>query len=239
VPFVRANPPLGANVNVTGTVNVFEGVLAARDQIRGLVYASSAGVLGPPDLYPDGVARDDSAQAPATLYGVFKQANEGTARIYAAEHGLWSVGLRPWVIYGLGRDQGMTSGVTVAMLAAAAGVPYRITYGGESLFQYAADVAARFIAAARAGLAGAAVFNVGGTTASVDDVIEAIKRAAPDMAHPITHDPAPLPVVARADSSALERSVSVPPYLSLEEGVERTVRAFRRLLEEGRIAPPV
>src|SRR4051812_39064181 len=42
VPFVRANPPLGAQVNVLGTVNVFEAALK-----RGLpvVYASSIAAL--------------------------------------------------------------------------------------------------------------------------------------------------------------------------------------------------
>ena len=44
VPFCKANPTLGANVNVTGTVNIFEA--AHRAGIQRVVYASSIGVLG-------------------------------------------------------------------------------------------------------------------------------------------------------------------------------------------------
>ena len=52
-----------------------------------------------------------------------------------------SVGLRPHTVYGVGRDQGLTSAPTTAMLAAAAGVPYTIPYGGASQLQLARDVA--------------------------------------------------------------------------------------------------
>src|SRR4051794_26852076 len=44
VPTCRADPMLGAKVNVLGTLAVFEAVKAAGDQIQRLVYASSAAV---------------------------------------------------------------------------------------------------------------------------------------------------------------------------------------------------
>ncbi|NJN97282.1 MAG: NAD-dependent epimerase/dehydratase family protein, partial [Anaerolineales bacterium] len=50
VPFCRANPALGARVNVVGTVNIFEAVRQAQGQVRGLSYASSVAVLGPNHL---------------------------------------------------------------------------------------------------------------------------------------------------------------------------------------------
>lgn len=238
IPLVRARPTVGAQVNVTGTVNIFEAALAHRSRIRGLVYASAAGVFGPPDGYPGGIVRDDSPQAPQTLYGVFKQANEGTARVYMAEQGLSSVGLRPWIIYGPGRDQGMTSSVTVAMVAVAAGVPYNITFGGESLFQYAPDVARAFVAAARAGVEGAETFNLGGETASVESIVETLAALAPESRGSITYDPLPLPVAARVDSTRFERAVDARPFTPLAEGIERSVSAFRRLLRDGLVEAP-
>ena len=44
-----------------------------------------------------------------------------TRAVYFRDEGLSSIGLRPYVVYGAGRDQGMTSTPTKAMLAAAAG----------------------------------------------------------------------------------------------------------------------
>ena len=43
VPFSKANPPLGAAVNVVGTVNVFEAVKRRGDGMGPVVYASSMG----------------------------------------------------------------------------------------------------------------------------------------------------------------------------------------------------
>ena len=137
VPFVRADPVQGARVNVVGTTIVFETVKRHADQVRGLSYASSLGVYGAPELYPPGPLAHDAPLHPPTLYGVFKQANEGTAQIYWDEYRVRSIGLRPYIVYGPGRDQGMTSTPTKAMLAAALGRTYHISYGGRAVFQHA------------------------------------------------------------------------------------------------------
>ena len=104
VPTCRADPILGAKVNVLGTLAVFEAVRLAGDQVKRLVYASSAAVFGPPEKYPTGPLADDVPLVPATHYGVFKCCNEGNARIYFQDFGLSSIGLRPWTVYGVGRD---------------------------------------------------------------------------------------------------------------------------------------
>ena len=109
VPFVRDDPVLGSKVNVTGTVNVLEAVRRRGERMGPLVYASSIAALAEAGAYP------------STLYGVFKLANEGTAAGYFADFGVSSIGLRPHTIYGPGRDQGLTSAPTAAMVAAAAG----------------------------------------------------------------------------------------------------------------------
>src|SRR5262249_17761544 len=108
VPVCRADPLLGAKVNVLGTLAVFEAVRQAQGRVQRLVYASSAAVFGPPGDYPDGPLADDVPLIPSTHYGVFKCCNEGNARIYSQDHGLSSIGLRPWTVYGVGRDFGMT-----------------------------------------------------------------------------------------------------------------------------------
>jgi nucleoside-diphosphate-sugar epimerase len=121
VPVCRADPLLGAKVNVLGTLAVFEAVRRAQRQVQRLVYASSAAVFGPPEAYGSGPLSDDVPLAPSTHYGVFKCCNEGNARVYFQDHGLSSVGLRPWTVYGVGRDFGMTSEPTKAIKALALG----------------------------------------------------------------------------------------------------------------------
>ncbi len=106
VPLARADPPRGALVNVVGTTNVFEVVKARRERIRGLAYASSAAVYDVADSAA-ALAAEDAVGHPVTLYGVHKLANEGTARVYWLEDRVPSVGLRPYVVYGPGRDTGI------------------------------------------------------------------------------------------------------------------------------------
>ena len=122
---------------------MFEAV--KRSGLRRVVYASSMAVYGRSEEYAPAPLSPDAVLKPRSHYGVYKQANEGSARLYWSESGISSIGLRPYVVYGPGRDQGMTSTPTKAMLAAAAGRSYRISYGGRFGFEYADDVAQAFI----------------------------------------------------------------------------------------------
>src|SRR5437868_10039026 len=72
VPTCRADPILGAKVNVLGTLAVFEAVRVLQPQVQRLVYASSAAVFGPPQDYPPGPLADDVQLTPSTHYGFFK-----------------------------------------------------------------------------------------------------------------------------------------------------------------------
>ena len=191
VPFCAADPVNGSLVNVTGTLNVLEAKRRSDGQVRGITYASSIGVFGEADMYEGGVAYDDSPAAPTTLYGAYKQANEWTARIYADDWGVGSVGLRPSVIYGLGRDQGLTSGATKVMLAAAAGRSGHIGYGGTVTYQHAQDMAAIFIAAARLDSETALVHNVGGPVADIAEIAAMIDATYPRHRNHLRHHPLP------------------------------------------------
>ena len=113
------------------------------------------------------------------------------------------MGLRPHTVYGPGRDQGLTSAPTAAMLHAAAGRPYTLPFGGAYQLQYAPDVAAAFVAAARSeGAAGAAIEDVGGPTVRVEEVIAAIEAAAPGARIDFERRRAPVPLGDRAPGDA-------------------------------------
>jgi UDP-glucuronate 4-epimerase len=225
VPFVRDDPPLGMRVNVAGTVNVFEAVARRVDRIPGLAYASSTAVYNRSDPSP---APEAGGHAPATLYGVSKLADEGMARIYAADRGVPSVGLRPYVVYGPGRDQGMTSGPTVAMQAAAQGRPFAIGYTGTAQYDYAPDVARAFLLAASTPAAGASVYNVPGASVPVEEVVAAIRRVVPDAE--ITVGGEPLPFPPELEAVGFERDIGPFPRTTLDDGVAATIAHFRRSL---------
>ena len=208
VPFCKADPVLGSQTNVTGTVNVFEA--AKRHGLEtAIAYASSAAVY------------DRRGEvAPRTLYGVYKLANEGTAAIYAEEDGVASIGLRPFSVYGPGRDPGLTAGPTLAIAAAVRGEPYRIGFGGRTQLHYAPDVARAFVQAARSSRSGAATFNLGGAATSMEELVAAIEAEIPGAE--ITFDDQPLPFPDELPQPWFD--VELTP---LAEGVRETAAAYR------------
>ena len=170
LPQIKADPPRGTEVNVVGTVNVFEA--ARRRGLATVAYASSAAVYGP------------------------------------------------------GRDNGLTASPTLAMLAAARGEPYRIAWGGTCQMQHAEDAARTFVAAARSGHRGAAVFNLGGPPSHMREIVAAIEAAAPEAAGSIAFDDVQLPFPPELDAGRLREVVGYAPETPLEHGVRETVELF-------------
>ncbi len=221
VPFCRANPRAGAAVNVGGTINVFEAALM--HGIEHVVYASSVAVYGPM-ADPMALVGDDTPFDPRTLYGGYKVANELAARVYAAEQGLATVGLRPHTLYGPGRDQGLTSQPTQAIAAASKGRAFHIDYGGSLGFQYAPDVARWFIAAVRAEPDGASVYNLRGSVASVEEFVTALCEVVPAARELITHGADRLDFPIGCDDSSLRARLGDLPETSLADGIAETAR---------------
>jgi UDP-glucuronate 4-epimerase len=211
VPFCKADPVLGAQVNVTGTVNVFE---AAKQHglSSPLAYASSAAVYD-----------EQGAVAPRTHYGIYKIANEGTARIYWQDDGVASIGLRPFSVYGPGRDQGLTAGPTLAIEAALYGRPYRIGFGGRTQLHYAPDVARAFVQAARSAADGARTFNLGGPATAIADFVAAVEAEIPGAE--ITFDDVALPFPDELPTPWFDSALT-----PLEEGIHETAEILRGVL---------
>ena len=225
VPFCRANPALGAQVNVTGTVNIFE---AARENGVGHVaYASSIGVYGPPSDFPPGLVPNDAPKNPRTLYGAYKVCNEQTAQVYSYDYGISSTTLRPYTVYGVGRDQGMTSEPTHALVAAAKGKPYRIAFSGTMQFQFASDVAQQFILAAEKPLNRACGFNLGQSVSTVAEFVAVAEAILPSARIEVADNPLPFP--EGFDDSALQEYFASVYKTPLADGIAKTIEHIQRL----------
>jgi nucleoside-diphosphate-sugar epimerase len=234
-PTCRADPLLGAKVNVLGTLAVFETALALKDQVSRVVYASSAAVHGPPAEGSAGPVADVVRLAPLTHYGAFKVCNELNARVYWLDHGITSVGLRPWTVYGVGRDFGMTSEPTKAIKAVALGRPYRISYGGRQDLQYVGDVAATFVRALTQPFEGAEAFNLRGAVEPIEAFVAALCDVVPAALQLVTHGDRQLPIAPDLDDHRLESRLGPIPRTPLREGIALTYRRFVELRDQGRL----
>lgn len=221
IPLIKRDPPYGTAVNVGGTVNVLD--IAKTRGLR-VAYASSAAVYSDAD---DGgrPVPNDAPGHPTTFYGVHKQACEGLARIFWAEEGVASIGIRPFIVYGPGRDAGLTASPSLAMAAAARGEPARIAFGGRTQLQFAPDAARVFVAAARAATEDARVFHLGGPAVTLAETAEAIEAAGGVQVE--VDEGTRLPFPEEFDGSALDAALGGIRWTPLEEGVRLTVDRLR------------
>jgi nucleoside-diphosphate-sugar epimerase len=222
LPQIKPDPPYGTAVNIGGTVNVLD---AAKTRGIHVAYASSAAVYSPVDD-TGGPVPNDAIGHPITFYGVHKQACEGLARIFWTEENVPSIGIRPWIVYGPGRDHGLTASPTLAMAAAAAGEDFRIAFGGRTQLQFAPDTARVFIAAARAATEGARVFHLGGPAVSLAEVAASIERAAPAVSITVDEETI-LPFPEEFDGAPLEEAIGPIDWTLLDDGVRATVERLR------------
>jgi UDP-glucose 4-epimerase len=142
--------------NVLATQRLLEAALVAG--VQRLVYASSSSVYGDAPSLP---LREDGACHPVSPYGVTKLAAEHLVRLYERNHGLSTVSLRYFTVYGPRQRPDMA--FHRFLKAARDGTPIHVFGDGLQTrdFTFVADAVAATRAAADHGRSGA-VYNVGG-----------------------------------------------------------------------------
>ena len=212
-PDCSSNPSLGAEVNVKGSINVFEAI--KKNNIKFLIYTSSGGVYGNEDKYNP---------FPETHYGAFKLAVEGMARAYFNESFISSVGLRPFVIYGPGREVGGTAGVTLACKAAKQNFEYTVGFSGKVGFVYVEDVTNLVERLIDKAPVGAITMNINGITTSVENFVSIIKKNIPDAN--VKFSGKPLSVVEEILGGEPSKTFKDFKYTSLDNGINKTINFY-------------
>lgn len=180
------DPSFSCHNNILGFVNVLQA--AAELGVRRVVYASSAAVYG----VPEGLPLDEASPvAPISPYGLEKLVNDQYAALFERIHGLSTLGLRFFNVYGPRQDPASPYAGVISRFAQryAAGLPLKIFGdGGQTRdFIYVVDVA-RIIAAALASDA-AGVCNVGtGASVTLLDLVVALEQIGGRPAE-VVHEP--------------------------------------------------
>ena len=213
-PACQANPLLGARVNVIGTLNAFEA--AKTHGISHVVYTSSGGVYG---------FEDNRPPFPETHYGAFKLSNEGNARAYWADDRISSIGFRPFVVYGPGRDAGLTADISFACAAAARGEAYAVGLSGPIALVYVEDVARACTQAILQRTPGAQTVNLTGQKTTVEDAIAIMRALAPGAEITMSGDR--IPSGATAPNEWTTCGLDLPAEHTLTQGLEKSIAFYR------------
>ncbi len=211
-------------INVCGTVTLLE---AAREaDVDRVILASSSSVYGKPESLP---YNEDHPTEPVSPYGVSKLAQEQYARVYTELHGLRTVALRYFTVYGPRMRPNMAISNFVSRCFN--GEPPVIYGDGQQTrdFTYVADVVDVNRQLLTDDAADGEVLNVGsGGTITIQRLAETIRdRIAPDL--DIVHESA-----RDADAEHTHASVAkagallgYEPSRSIEDGVAEFIEWYR------------
>ena len=159
-------------------------------------------------------------------------ANEHTAFVYWSDWQVPSIGIRPNIVYGLARDQGMSSKNTLAIQAAALDKKYEIPFNGKYSWLYAGEAAIAFITSVNKDLTGSHVFNLNGSCETIEYGLSLIKELSKEANISCIDKTFPFP--PDLDDLPLRNHIGDYPSISVKKGIENTFRAFEILKSEGR-----
>ncbi len=215
------NPAEYFEVNVTGTRNLLEALAAKAEQdgqTASFVLASTHAVYGAPEHQP---ITEDTSLNPASPYGQSKADAEAAVAAAAASMDLGAVYLRVFNVAGAvgGRTDTDQTRLIPRVLAIAAGHADTMQVNGDGSavrdFVHIDDVASAFLLALRAWPPGTcAIYNVGATPASVDEVIRTTEQITGREIPVVRNPPKPEARVVIADTTRIRRELAWEPARS-------------------------
>ncbi len=222
VQFSIEHPFEAQHVNIDGTLSVLEAMRRAK--VPRIVYAASSAMYGDQEMLP---LNESLPAQPKSPYGLHKYVGELMLSLWHELHGIESVSLRFFNVYGPHLDPEGAYALVIGrfLKLRKEGKPLTITGDGEQTrdFVHVRDVVDAIIRAGNAEHVGKGdVFNVGtGQDVSINTLAQLIGG-------PIEYVPARVePRFTRADSTRLREVLGWHPSVSLEEGIIELKRIFQ------------
>jgi UDP-glucose 4-epimerase len=233
-----AAPRASNEANASGTIEVM--LAAARHGVRRVVLAGSSSVYGVPAELP---CREILRPAPTSPYGTSKLAAEHYVNTLGALHGVETVVLRYFNVFGPGQDPDSEYSAVIPRFIKAAlqGTPATINGTGEVSrdFTYVDNVVLGNLLAARSESPSGITCNVAcGARYSLLELHQAIGEAAGRLIPPIFGPPRPGDIVhSQADISLARSALGYEPAVSFADGILKTVAWYRDRMAAGGGAP--
>ena len=241
-PDCNANKDMGMQINLGGTQKLLETVRrTGPDKLKRFVFASSIGVYGPRDTYDADRVHMLAEPNPVNVYGVWKLASENILKLFSEESGVACVSLRPGVLFGPGRDLGLTSTPTMALKAIALGVPYQIPFQSKQDYLYAPDVGAAFGISLMEPFDGYGAFTLPAVTLAMSDVVETMRQAAAEAGleenFKVTFGDQEVPFICDLEFQSVCDVFPGMPRTDFRQAMVESLRVYVDHVERGWITP--
>jgi len=173
VPFSVEQPTLTHKVNAIGTLNLLKACLDSN--VERFVFTSSCAVYGEPHYLP---IDEEHPVSPLSPYAVSKLAAEHHCKVFHESHGLKTVILRLFNVYGFGQGMNGEGGVVAKFIEQIrSGLPLIIYGNGEETRDYVhvKDVVDAVLLALKNEDAAGEIFNIGsGKHTSVNQLAKTV-----------------------------------------------------------------
>lgn len=213
--------PFEANkVNTEGTLSVLES--ARKAGVKRIVYAASSSAYGDQEIMP---LVETLPPQPKSPYGLQKYMSECMMRLWHDIHGIETVSLRFFNVYGPYFDPNGAYALVIGkfMKQRAEGKPMTITGDGEQTrdFTHVNDTIDAVIRASTSDVVGnGEVFNVGaGRNISINRIAELIGGPVEHVA------PRLEPKHTLADTTAIRTALGWKPTITIEDGIAELKKA--------------
>jgi UDP-N-acetylglucosamine/UDP-N-acetylgalactosamine 4-epimerase len=228
VPRSIANPIASSEVNIQGTLNLLQA--AHQHKVKRFVAASSSSVYGDSVQLPKVEAMPTNPKSP---YAVTKLTLELYLRVFSEIHGLTTVALRYFNVFGPSQDPNSQYSAVIPLFVKGLiqDKPPTINGDGEQSrdFTYISNVIQANLKACEADVSGFNVFNVacGGrftlnhlyNTLAAEIGSSVRPSYGPDRAGDVKH--------SMADITAISKALGYKPTVSFEEGIAKTVAWYK------------
>ena len=215
-------------VNATGTIEVM--LAAARNRVRRVVLAGSAAVYGIPEELP---CRETQLPDPRSPYGASKLASEHYLHTLGAIHGVETVALRYFNVFGPGQDPASEYAAVVPRFVTAILEGRRPVINGSGDisrdFTYVDDVVeANMLASGRSGRSRLTCNIACGSRYTLLELLQTIGEVTGRPADPTFGPPRPGDIRhSQADISLAREALAYEVRVPLREGIVRTVTWYR------------
>lgn len=225
-----------ADVNILGTINVFEAARLAG--VKRVIYAESSAIYEGTKTLPT----PESDFTPQTFYAVSKAADHLFAKAYQSFCGLTMVGLRYLNVYGPRQDyRRAVPPVMSAIIIRLLTNRNPIVFGDGTKrrdFIHVDDVNDFHLLCMNSDEAINRVFNLGsGENHSINEIYSLLREIVHSKIEPEYRPDVPGEALANLGDITQARSIGWQPKISLEVGLKGMVEYIRSEIAAGNIAP--
>jgi len=228
VPRSIADPTSNNQVNVQGTLNIL--IAAKRHSVKRVVYASSSSVYGDSEELPKVETMTPNPKSP---YAVAKLAAEQYCGVYGSLHGLTTVSLRYFNVFGPRQDPGSQYSAVIPLFVKALleGNAPTIHGDGEQSrdFTFISNVVNANLLACEAKITGARVYNIAcGGRYTLNQLYAALRERVGSDIEPVYGPPRPGDVKhSMAGIERIQQELGYRVEVPFEEGIDRTVQWYQ------------